>query len=49
MVVMSIYSILAHEEFINMGEEKIKSFGKKNHLLYDMKYIFNPKTVDARL
>ena len=39
----------SHQDFKDMGHEKIKSFGKEHHLLYDMKYIFNANEVDARL
>ena len=27
----------------------IKAFGKKDHILYDVKYLFNSKDVDGRL
>ena len=39
----------AHKIFIEMGIEKIRSFGNSDHLLYDMKYIFKSDSVDARL
>ena len=40
---------IAHDEFLRMGKDKISNLGKDNHLLYDMKYIFNSDEVDARL
>ncbi len=39
----------AHKIFIEMGIEKIRSFGNSDHLIYDMKYIFKSDSVDARL
>ncbi|MCP3924065.1 MAG: Vi polysaccharide biosynthesis UDP-N-acetylglucosamine C-6 dehydrogenase TviB [Desulfobacterales bacterium] len=40
---------VAHKEFIDMGVEKIRGFGNNNHILYDIKYLFNRNQVDGRL
>jgi UDP-N-acetyl-D-glucosamine/UDP-N-acetyl-D-galactosamine dehydrogenase len=40
---------VAHNEFIKIGVDKIRSFGKKNHILYDIKSILPRANVDGRL
>jgi UDP-N-acetyl-D-galactosamine dehydrogenase len=40
---------VAHDEFRAMGIDKVRSFGRKNHVLYDIKYVFKAKEVDGRL
>ena len=45
----AIILTVAHNEFISMGENTIRSFGKDNHILYDMKYILPASKSDARL
>jgi UDP-N-acetyl-D-galactosamine dehydrogenase len=40
---------VAHHEFKEMGIEKIRSLGRPNHSLYDLKYIFNAEQSDLRL
>jgi len=40
---------VAHQEFKKMGINKIRSFGKKNHILYDLKHIFSLEEADLRL
>lgn len=40
---------VAHQEFIKMGVDKIRSFGKDNHVLYDLKYVFERQQTDIRL
>jgi UDP-N-acetyl-D-galactosamine dehydrogenase len=40
---------VAHNEFKQLGVEKIRSLGKSNHVLYDLKYIFPKDAVDMRL
>lgn len=45
----AILLTVAHEQFIEMGIEKIKTFGKKNHVLYDIKFLFNSNDSDIRL
>ncbi len=40
---------VAHQEFRKMGIAKIREFGKKVHVLYDIKYVFRADEVDGRL
>ncbi|MEJ6533217.1 Vi polysaccharide biosynthesis UDP-N-acetylglucosamine C-6 dehydrogenase TviB [Pseudoalteromonas lipolytica] len=38
-----------HSELKEMGEKKLRSFGKQNHVLYDVKHILKPSEADIRL
>ena len=40
---------VAHQEFRTMGVDKIRALGKKQHVLYDIKYVFKASEVDGRL
>ena len=40
---------VAHDEFRAMGAKGIRSFGKKDSVLYDIKYVLTPDEVDDRL
>ena len=40
---------VAHDEFRSMGVDEIRAFGKENHVLYDLKYLFSPEEADLRL
>lgn len=40
---------VAHNQFVEMGVEKIRELGKKNHVLYDLKYLFDSELSDIRL
>ena len=40
---------VAHKEFISLGPSKIKSFGKKRSLIFDLKSIFEITDSDLRL
>ncbi|HWJ04669.1 MAG TPA: Vi polysaccharide biosynthesis UDP-N-acetylglucosamine C-6 dehydrogenase TviB [Steroidobacteraceae bacterium] len=40
---------VAHAEFRQMGIDKVRALAKKNHVLYDIKYVFKPGEVDGRL
>jgi nucleotide sugar dehydrogenase len=40
---------VAHKEFRNMGIDKVRALAKKNHVLYDIKYVFKADEVDGRL
>ena len=40
---------VAHREFQEMGIEAIRALVKENHVIYDIKYIFNANEVDGRL
>ena len=45
----AIVLAVAHNEFKKLSLEQIKIFGKTNHVLYDIKYIFDKSEVDGRL
>ena len=38
-----------HKQFKDMGINKIRKLGAKNHVLYDLKYIFPANLTDLRL
>ena len=40
---------VAHHQFKSMGIKAIRALGKKNHVLYDIKYILPSEKVDGRL
>ena len=40
---------VAHKQFKEMGAEGIRSFGKPEHVLYDLKYILPAEVTDLRL
>ncbi|NRP15032.1 Vi polysaccharide biosynthesis UDP-N-acetylglucosamine C-6 dehydrogenase TviB [Marinobacterium sp. xm-a-152] len=40
---------VAHTEFVEMGSEALRRLGRKNHVLYDLKYLFSPDQSDLRL
>ncbi|MEZ9892030.1 Vi polysaccharide biosynthesis UDP-N-acetylglucosamine C-6 dehydrogenase TviB [Vibrio lentus] len=44
-----IVMAVSHNEFKAMGVEKIRALGKDNHVLYDLKYVFDKESVDMRL
>ena len=39
---------VGHDLFLDMGTKEIKKFGKKNHILFDLKYLFPKEEVDIR-
>ena len=45
----AILLAVAHDEFKELSLEQIKSFGKDNHVLYDIKYLLDVNEVDGRL
>ncbi len=45
----AIILAVAHEQFIAMGSDNIRQFGKPEHVLYDIKSILPKDSVDARL
>ena len=45
----AIIIAVSHDIFKKMGANKIHSFGKKIHVLYDLKYVLPADTVDLRL
>lgn len=40
---------VAHNEFVDLGVEKIRALGKSEHVLYDLKYVFTKEDTDIRL
>ncbi|UCZ56544.1 nucleotide sugar dehydrogenase [Desulfurispirillum indicum] len=40
---------VAHRQFKDMGPGAIRAFGKQNHVLYDLKYLFERGETDLRL
>ena len=45
----AIILAVAHSEFKDMSMTQIKALGKKNSIIYDIKYLFKAKEVDGRL
>ncbi|MEA3198556.1 MAG: UDP-N-acetyl-D-glucosamine/UDP-N-acetyl-D-galactosamine dehydrogenase [Gammaproteobacteria bacterium] len=45
----AIVLAVGHDEFKAMGARKIRQWGKKIHVLYDVKYLFSPEQADGRL
>jgi UDP-N-acetyl-D-galactosamine dehydrogenase len=45
----AIVLAVAHDEFKGMGVEQLRKLGKKNHVLYDIKYLLKTDEVDGRL
>ncbi|KDB62437.1 UDP-glucose/GDP-mannose dehydrogenase family, UDP binding domain protein, partial [Bordetella bronchiseptica A1-7] len=40
---------VSHHQFVEMGAEAIRKFGKAEHILYDLKYVLPPEQADLRL
>lgn len=40
---------VAHQQFVDMGAATIRGFGKDQHVLYDLKYLFDKASSDIRL
>ena len=40
---------VAHSAFKELGIAAVRSFGKAEHILYDIKYLFDKRLVDGRL
>ena len=45
----AILLAVAHNEFTELSPEKIRTFGKDKHILFDIKYLLNKNEVDGRL
>ncbi|MBJ7265763.1 Vi polysaccharide biosynthesis UDP-N-acetylglucosamine C-6 dehydrogenase TviB [Idiomarina abyssalis] len=45
----SIVLAVAHKQFAEMGVDRIRALGKKNHILYDLKYALPADASDLRL
>ncbi len=45
----AIVMAVAHKEFRDMGLAKVRALAKRDHILYDIKYVFRSHEVDGRL
>ena len=45
----AIILAVAHDKFKELPLDVVKSYGKKNHVIFDIKHIFNNSNVDGRL
>ncbi|WP_077071148.1 UDP binding domain-containing protein [Bordetella pertussis] len=45
----AIILAVSHHQFVEMGAEAIRKFGKAEHILYDLKYVLAPEQADLRL
>jgi UDP-N-acetyl-D-galactosamine dehydrogenase len=45
----AIILAVAHKQFVEMGVERIRAFGKPNAVLFDVKYMLPAEQVDGRL
>lgn len=45
----AIVMAVAHKEFREMGVDNVRSFAKREHVLFDIKYVFDADAVDGRL
>jgi len=45
----AIILAVAHDVFKNLSSQQIKTFGKENHVIYDIKYLLDNEEVDGRL
>jgi UDP-N-acetyl-D-galactosamine dehydrogenase len=45
----AIILAVGHEQFKKMSVKEIRAYGKEQHVLYDIKYIFSAEDVDGRL
>ena len=45
----AILLAVGHQQFKDMGISEVRAFGKQDHVLYDLKYVFPQNDVDIRL
>jgi len=45
----AIVIAVGHKQFKELGLAKVRAFGKRKHVLYDIKYLFPASKVDGRL
>lgn len=45
----AIFLAVAHQQFRDMGVTAVRALGRKNHVLYDIKYLFGAEDSDLRL
>ena len=45
----AIIVAVSHDEFKKLSIANIRKFGKEKHVIYDIKYMLDPKEVDGKL
>ena len=45
----AIILAVAHDQFVKMGAERVRAFGRPNNVLYDLKYVLKSEEADLRL
>jgi UDP-N-acetyl-D-galactosamine dehydrogenase len=45
----AIIVAVAHRQFAELGAEALRSYGKSEHVLYDLKYVLREEASDLRL
>lgn len=45
----AIILAVAHDQFVKMGAERVRAFGRPNNVLYDLKYVLKSDETDLRL
>jgi UDP-N-acetyl-D-galactosamine dehydrogenase len=45
----AIVAAVAHKQFKELGIEQVRKLGRRNHVIYDIKYVFPKGAVDGRL
>ena len=45
----AIILAVGHHQFIHKGAKSIRTYGKKNHVFFDLKYAFDASETDERL
>ncbi len=45
----AILMVVAHQQFIDLGTDAIRKYGKPDHVLFDVKYMFPVEKTDGRL
>jgi len=45
----AIILAVAHDQFVKMGPERVRAFGRPNNVLYDLKYVLKSDEADLRL
>jgi len=45
----AIILAVSHTQFVDLGIKEIRSYGKNEHVVFDLKYLFPPEETDLRL
>lgn len=45
----AIILAVGHQQFVEIGAEALRGYGRENHVLYDLKYVLAPAAADVRL